>query len=323
MRRLALPSQAAYATADAALTSKGRSFHWARRLLCVSHADRATRLYGFCRRVDDLADDTVSPEVARDQLLAIERSLRDGHSADPLVSDTLRLMQECAIDPAIPIALIRGVMTDLGQVRIATEDDLLRYCYSVAGTVGLMMCAVLDVTDPRAVYHAIDLGIAMQLTNLCRDVRQDALAGRRYLPASLLGAVEPDRLLHPDSADRPVIRETLAALLRCADTYYHSGEAGLAYLPADARNGILVAVRIYRAIGHTVRARSFDYWTARAVVPTHRKAVITAGALIGWHLRRRAVQPFAPHDCGLHQALAGYAGANHGVLRQDGIRYAS
>lgn len=312
---MTVPSHAAYAAADAVLTSKGRSFHWARRLLRPVHADRATRLYGFCRRVDDLADETQSPEAARDALMAMERSLQYGVSSDPLVSDTIMLLQECAIDPAIPIALIRGVMSDLDQVRIATEGDLLRYCYSVAGTVGLMMSAALDMTDPRAAHHAIDLGIAMQLTNLCRDVRQDALAGRRYLPASLLGAFEPNRLIQPPSADRPLVRKTLETLLNLADAYYRSGEAGLAYLPHDARNGILAAVRIYRAIGHTLRARSYDYWTGRAVVPMGRKALITAGALIVWHLRHRVKQPFEPHEGSLHRALAGMTGANQEITR--------
>lgn len=312
------PSHAAYAAADEVLKSKGRSFHWARRLLSPVHADRATRLYGFCRRVDDLADETQSPEAARDTLLAMERALQYGTSSDPLMSDTIMLLQECAIDPAIPIALIHGVMSDLEQVRIATESDLLRYCYSVAGTVGLMMSAALDVTDPRAAHHAIDLGIAMQLTNVCRDVGQDALANRRYLPASLLGEVEPDRLIQPLPVDQPIVGMTLEWLLALADAYYRSGEAGLAFLPGNARSSILVAVRVYQAIGHTLRARSYNYWTARAFVPTGRKALITVGALVGWRLRHRVMQPFEPHEGSLHRALAGMTGAN-----QEGVHHGS
>jgi phytoene synthase len=315
---MTMSSTAVYAAADAILSAKGRSFHWARRLLAPVHAERATRLYGFCRRVDDLADDAHSPEQARDSLLAIELSLLSGVSADPMVADTILLFRECAIDPAIPVALIRGVMSDLDNVEIATEAELLRYCYRVAGTVGLMMSAALDVRDPRALHHAIDLGIAMQLTNLCRDVQQDALAGRRYLPASLLGAFQPNRLIRPSSEDLPIVAKTMETLLDLADTYYRSGEAGLAFLPANARSAILVAVRVYQAIGQTLRARSFDYWTARAVVPMGQKALITARALTSWHVRHMVVRPIETHEGRLHWALAGMAGAN-----EQGVHHAS
>lgn len=315
---MTLPSPVVYAAADAMLSSKGRSFHWARRLLTPVHAERATRLYGFCRRVDDLADETQSPERSRDCLLAIEHSLLAGVSSDPMVADTIVLFQECAIDPAIPVALIRGVMSDLEDVRIATEADLLRYCYRVAGTVGLMMSAALDVRDPRAMHHAIDLGIAMQLTNLCRDVQQDALRGRRYLPASLLGSFDPSRLIRPSSEDLPIVAQTIETLLDLADSYYRSGEAGLAFLPANARSAILVAVRVYQTIGQTLRARSFDYWTARAVVPMGQKAVITARALMSWHIRHLVGRPIEIHEGRLHRALAGMTGAN-----QQGVHHAS
>ncbi len=307
---MTLPSHAAYAAADAVLASKGRSFHWARRLLSPVHADRATRLYGFCRLVDDLADEAQSAELARHSLLTIAHALQSGISNDPLVADTILLLRECAIDPAIPVALIHGVMSDLSDVRIATMADLLRYCYRVAGTVGLMMSAALDVSDPRALHHAIDLGIAMQLTNLCRDVQQDALAGRRYLPASLLGAFEPGRLIRPSSEDRPIVSATMETLLDLADTYYRSGEAGLPFLPANARSAILVAVRVYQAIGHRLRARSFDYWTVRAAVPVGRKVVITAGALLAWHVRHLVARPLEIHEGSLHWALTGMTGAN-------------
>lgn len=305
------PSRAAYAAADAVLSSKGRSFHWARRLLRPVHAERATRLYGFCRRVDDLADEAQSPELARASLHAIERSLQSGISNDPLVSDTLMLLQECEIDPAIPISLIHGVMSDLDEVQVTTVPDLLRYCYRVAGTVGLMMSAALDVHDVKASHHAIDLGIAMQLTNLCRDVQQDALAGRRYLPASLVGALEPNRLIRPSAEDRLIVSKTIETLLDLADIYYRSGEAGLGFLPANARSAMLVAVRVYQAIGHKLRARSFDYWTARVVVPTRDKAVISAQALLSWHVRHVIARPIGMHQQSLHVALAGLAGANH------------
>jgi phytoene synthase len=127
--------------------------------------------------------------------------------------------------------------------------------------------------------HAIDLGIAMQLTNICRDVRDDALLGRRYLPASLVGALEPAELVDPTAAVRAKVIPALRALLDTADHHYASGERGLQYLPGGARAGILVAARTYRAIGTVLRDRDFDCWSSRAQVGSARKALITVHTL--------------------------------------------
>jgi phytoene synthase len=185
------------AAAEATLARQGRSFHWARRLLGATHADRATRLYAFCRRLDDLVDEASSPEEARVALAAADRAIADGRSDDPVVSDGLALMRECGIEPDIVRELIAGMASDAETVRMVDEAELLRYCYRAAGTVGLMMCRVLDAPEPAAAAHAVDLGIAMQLTNLCRDVAADARMGRRYLPASLVGDIAPPDLIEP------------------------------------------------------------------------------------------------------------------------------
>ncbi len=302
-------ASAAYVAANDLLAAKGRTFHWARRLLGSTHADRATRLYGFCRRVDDLADEAQSPEAARMALACLGKTLRAGASQEPLTVDTIRLLQDCRIDPAIPADLIRGVMGDLDHVRMADEAELLRYCYRVAGTVGLMMCAVLDVRDTRAWPHAIDLGVAMQLTNLCRDVREDALAGRRYLPASLVGDLDPAQIACPAVACRPILCRGVGILLDMADRYYRSGEDGLVYLSPGARSGILVALRTYRSIGWQLRRRGCDYWTSRVVVPAAGKAAITIGALASIPFRPSLRGGRSrPHDPALHLALSAVLG---------------
>ena len=272
---------AAYAAADQLLARHGRSFHWARRLLGTRHAERATRLYGFCRRIDDLADDAASPAAAHAALDTVRRALDTGRSDDAEVRDMLQLMDSCHIDASIPLELIRGVRSDLGDVRFADMDELLRYCYRVAGTVGLMMTAALDVTEPEALPHAIDLGIAMQLTNICRDVRDDALLGRRYLPATLVGELAPAALVDPSVAVRATATHALCTLLDLADRFYASGELGLRFLPAGARTGILVAARVYRGIGLVLREREYDCWSSRAMVGNGGKVAITLGALAG------------------------------------------
>ena len=293
----------AYAMAEALLTRHGRSFHWARHLLGAAHARRATILYGFCRRVDDIADGESSGNraTALDELIL---AITTGRSADPQVAQTIELLRVCGVDTDIPLQLIRGVESDLGVVRVSDHQALLRYCYRVAGTVGVMMSAALDANDPAAMPHAIDLGIAMQLTNICRDVSADAREDRRYLPASLVGELDPAQLVFPEPSLRPLVRSAVAELLDLADKYYASGEQGLAYLPTGARAGILVAARVYREIGVKLRRRDYDFWSERVRVPSGRKLTVTASALTAMWRRAHLDHPMRPHDPVLHDMLS-------------------
>jgi len=295
--------------ADQALARQGRSFHWARTFLSPRHGARATRLYGFCRRLDDLADDAGTASDPRDALDRIRTALAKGNSADGGIADGIRLFRECSIPPEIPDALLDGLISDLGPVRMQNPEELLRYAYRVAGTVGLMMCGALDVNQPAARPHAIDLGIAMQLTNICRDVTEDARAGRRYLPANLIGEAEPARLISPDEALQVRIRDTVRHLLDLADQFYASGEAGLSYLPLRARFGILVAARVYRAIGTRLRQGNYSTWKGRAFVSKTRKIRITVGAFCTLPFNRTFWRPL-PHPATLHMALGGLPGVH-------------
>jgi 15-cis-phytoene synthase len=273
----------AYANSDSLLAQRGKSFHWARRLLSATHAERATRLYGFCRRIDDLVDENPSPVDARAALGAVRRALQTGQCDGPFNNaawlDMLALMRDSGIDPTIPLELIQGVESDLDAVRVADMAELLRYSYRVAGTVGQMMTALLDVKTPEAMPHAIHLGIAMQLTNICRDVREDASRGRRYLPATLVGMLEPEALIAPTGATRATAAKAVCTLLDLAENYYASAEHGLHHLPAGARAGILVAARVYREIGVVLRRRDGDCWSSRAMVSAAGKTIVTLRAL--------------------------------------------
>ena len=298
----------AFARADITLAQKGRTFHGARRLMGVVHASRATRLYSFCRLIDDLADEASSPEAGRVALLVVAADVARGESTHLVVQDGIDLMHECGIERSVVLELISGVSSDLGVVQIADEDALLRYCYQVAGTVGLMMCKVLDTKNPAAFPHAIDLGIAMQLTNICRDISADAAVGRRYLPATLVGCLEPQALVRPAESLQPDVRKCVEALLDMADQYYRSGELGLSYLPLGARSGILSAARVYRAIGCRLRQRDCAYWLGRTVVPPNRKVLVTMQALVAMPFNSSFWSPSQRHDIRLHRAFSGFFG---------------
>ena len=312
------------ATAEATLANRGRSFHWARYWLGATHAAHATRLYSFCRHLDDLADEAPSAALGRQALddihVAIGKRRAAGTNANAntntntsagtsaMVIDALSLMHECGIEQDVVLELIKGVRSDLEPVLMADETELLRYCYRVAGTVGLMMCKVLGTSDGVAFRHAIDLGIAMQLTNICRDVAEDAAMGRRYLPASLLGEVAPAALVAPAAPLQPRLRSTLAALLALAERYYRSGEQGLRYLPGNARRAVLIAARLYREIGRQLARQHHAFWERRTVVSRSAKLRVTGGAL--WQLASNPHRDACAvgHDATLHIALLGLPG---------------
>jgi phytoene desaturase len=302
-------SSPALQSADRVLSRKGKSFHWARRWMAPAHAARATRLYGFCRYVDDLADEACAGQDPRAALALVAQGIASGASENPIVADAIALMRECRIQPALILTLIDGITSDLDTVRIADEGALLRYCYQAAGTVGAMMCRVLGCDDPAALRHAVDLGIAMQLTNICRDVAADAAAGRRYLPASMIGDLPPQALVDPALSLRPRLQTCIDELLDTADRYYRSGEAGLAHLPLGARCSILVAARVYRAIGTRLRQQGNAYWLGRTVVPQRTKSLVTLRALMSTPLQPGFWVPARHHDAALHGALAAFLGA--------------
>ena len=305
-------------SADLVLARKGKSFHWARRWMAPTHAARATRLYGFCRYVDDLADEVCLDQDPRVALASVAHDIASGVSQNPIVADAIALMRECRIQPALILTLIEGITSDLDTVRIADEDMLIRYCYQAAGTVGAMMSRVLGCDDPAALRHAVDLGIAMQITNICRDVAEDAAAGRRYLPASLVGEMEPQALIDPAEALRPGLRACIGHLLDMADRYYRSGEAGLAHLPVGARCSILVAARTYRAIGTRLRQHDNAYWFGRTVVPRHAKGLVTLQALLSTPLRPGFWVPARQHDDTLHGPLSMFFDADMQLNNRHG-----
>jgi len=289
--------------AEEILAKKGKSFNWAKKLLSEKHGERATRLYAFCRYLDDLADEATSPVQARAALMEVSQSLQTGRTNDPVVADALNLMSDCRIEPQIPQELINGLLTDLDEVELKTVDELLRYCYRVAGTVGLMMSDVLDVKDAAASPFAIDLGIGMQLTNICRDVQEDARMGRRYIPNEIVGKISLDDLINPSAGQQERLRNALYFLLNLADDYYESGQSGLPYLPLRARHGILIAAKVYHAIGLKLRSRDYRYWDGRAVIPKTQKIGITFIALGGTVFDSGFWTKPVTHRPELHRAL--------------------
>jgi 15-cis-phytoene synthase len=274
---------------QATLAQRSKSFRLASWFLPPRVRRDAAIVYAFCRRVDDAADDARSPEQGRHLLDEIRDMLLDRRPPDALVTAyrEVALRRGFGLKPAWD--LLAGVEGDLGQVRFEDDAALLTYCYRVAGTVGLMMCGVLGVMQPAAQARAVQLGIAMQLTNVCRDLREDALLGRVYLPRKRLASaglpsrdMEPAALLSLDDAQRGCVRQATLELLGAADCVYALAAGGYPYIPARPRLAILVAARLYRGIGRRLARAGGDALRGRTVVPPWEKALLIASAAATW-----------------------------------------
>jgi len=285
----------------ASLKRYGTSFHFASRFLSSDQADRAARLYALCREIDDIADRADDLNHARLRLQSIRDELAGKTALDPIAKTVVSFSPKVSTE--VLKELVEGVMLDPLPVLIRAQDELLKYCYQVAGTVGLQMCDIYEVTNVSARYHAIDLGIAMQLTNICRDVCEDAQRGRRYLPSDLVGDIAPENVLSPSKEQAQVIRQALKHLLEEAEIRYQSGIAGLCFLPLQSRTAILIAALSYREIGVKIAVRDFDVWHGRVYTRLIRKGLLAIKAIstILFCKRLRKYQGF--HNSALHHSL--------------------
>jgi phytoene synthase len=253
-----------------------KSFSLASRLLDGTARDDVAVLYAWCRRADDEVD--LVPAAERSERV---RRLYDELDAVyagatlevPLLAEFQSLVNRRGIPKEYPRALLDGMSSDVGSVRIATTDELFVYCYRVAGVVGLMLCHVFGLSDARARENAAHLGIAMQLTNICRDVREDAERDRRYVPADVLSACGRD------ASGPELLRRAVERLLALAERYYRSADAGFHALPFRAALAARAARRVYAAIGDELAARDFDALAGRVSVPLWKKLRLVAGAV--------------------------------------------
>ena len=249
-----------------AIRTGSLSFHAASKLLPRSVRDPALALYAFCRLADDAVDEVADKAPAvlrlRDRL---DRAFA-GHPEDaPADRAFARVIERFDMPRALPEALLEGLAWDATGRRYATLSDLRSYSARVASAVGAMMCVLMRVRDGDALARACDLGVAMQLTNIARDVGEDARAGRLYLPTDWLAdaGMDPEDFLADPTAS-PAVRGMVRRLLAEARRLYHRSEAGIASLPLAARPGILAARHVYDGIGGEVRRADYDSIARRA-----------------------------------------------------------
>lgn len=257
-----------------------KSFFAASLMLPARVRAPATALYAYCRLADDAIDLGRDPQAAMRDLAARLDAIYAGRPADAEADQALAgVVQSHAIPRDLLDALLEGFLWDAQQRRHETLNDVLDYSARVAGTVGAMMALVMGTRDPQALARAGELGCAMQLTNIARDVGEDARNGRLYLPRRWLAEAGVDAeawLAQPRFDER--IAVVVRRLLAEADRLYARAEHGIAALPRDCRPAIRAARLVYAEIGHELLRRGANSVDERVVVTTSRKLALMARA---------------------------------------------
>lgn len=294
--------------------SKGSKSFALASLLFRPHMKRhAHMLYAWCRFCDDVIDgqnlgfqpeETVGPHTPSADDLAWLR----GETAKALAGETVHepafiAFQTMALETNMPeqhpFDLLRGFEMDVDERPYHTLQDTLEYCYHVAGVVGVMMAIVMGVSpdDDETLNRAADLGIAFQLTNICRDIIDDAKIGRIYLPTDWLAEAgvpaTPDALMQPQN--RQAVWSVALRLLAEADRYYRSSGPGVRRLPIRAGFAVMAARGVYRDIGRVVRKNGTKAWDERARTSRRRKIALAGlGCLQGASAKAKAFMPLPP-----------------------------
>ncbi len=280
-----------------------KSFSLAARLFDPATRDAAFFLYGWCRYCDDQVDQ-VGAGIDRSELDSRLEALKDNTAAafsftpqqEPVFIALQYIVHRYGIPSHYALELIEGMAMDVRATQYASLKELLLYCYRVAGTVGLMMAHVMGLRDEAALKHAADLGIAMQLTNIARDIVEDASMGRIYLPALWLAEAK----IAPEKIAAPEHREKLAMLvlrlLHEAERYYRSGDEGLWHLSFRSACAVAAALNVYSEIGALLLQKGARAWDERTYVTGARKVWVVLRGLMSLlrSVPARLFKPWSP-----------------------------
>jgi phytoene synthase len=270
-------TDAVLAASKDSIVKGSKSFRSASRLLDPAVREDAWLLYAWCRRCDDGQDhgfghEELSETEQRRRLKSLYRQTRAALAGEPMNDQTFAAFQRVALRHRLPerwpLDLLDGFAMDVEHREYRTLDDVMAYCWHVAGVVGVMMARVMGVFDAQVLRRAQDLGLAFQLTNISRDVVEDAGIGRVYLPADWLveAGLEPTAEAVADPANRAAVHAVTARLLAVAEPYYDSARVGLRGLPFRSSMAIAAARGVYREIGRKVIRRGPGVWTGRVSV---------------------------------------------------------
>lgn len=287
-----------------------RSFWLIPELIPVPARDDISLLYCMCRRLDDAVDEAPDAPQAGTALARWRDELAGRAEPRPLIAAFLAGVPRTGLPLVCMDHLLDGMAFDLAPVRIADDAELLRYAYRVSAAVGLMLAPLLGVRGVEAEQRVVDLGLALQLSNILLGVRGDARRDRVYLPARRLAAAGlgfDDVLAAPGD---PRLRPVLQGIAGLADHYYRSAALGASYVPLRYRHGVVLLGRAYAELGWRA-ARGKATPDAPAQLPRAIKALRLLELFVtAWHPRTLGLLSAPPHDPALHRAIAGLHGAH-------------
>lgn len=276
--------------ANQSIAVGSKSFAAASRLFDSATRRSAVMLYAWCRHCDDVIDGQqaghdavpVSRAQAEQSLALLEAQTHAVYQGQPLNDPAFAALRDVVDRHDIPrgeaLDLLRGFEMDVTEHRYRTLEDTLQYCYHVAGVVGLMMARVMGAKDAMTLDRACDLGLALQLTNIARDIVDDARVGRCYLPERWLQDKNIPAQHLADPANRPALAELARRLIEHAEPYYQSAQAGLGALPWRSAWAVATAATVYRQIGVKVLAAGSHAWDGRVSTSKGEKiAAVLAG----------------------------------------------
>jgi phytoene synthase len=254
------------------LKKHAKSFYFAGLLLDKQTLHDASVLYAFCRQLDDAADieDMSEKSVKLQQLIT---DYRTDHSQNEINIAFKELKKQYQLNNRFIDDLILGVSSDIQFKQPKDLKELIFYSYQVAGTVGGLMARILGATNEKAWRFAIDLGIGMQLTNISRDIKEDALNNRIYLPQDQLGSdIDATTILNPEHKTK--VYHVTKEVLTTADKYYQSGFSGIYYIPKKNKFSILIAGMLYQSIGNKVLNNNQKFLKQRVYLTMFEKIII-------------------------------------------------
>ena len=260
---------------SADLRKEGKSFYWASFFLPKSYKKNAGTLYSICRYFDDIAD-----KYSEDQTIYLKNSIEEIKTNKN--NKVNIFLKKNEINNLIFIDLIEGLILDQKNIRVQNKEELIKYSYHVAGTVGLMMSKIIGVKHKKASKSAIDLGIGMQLTNIARDVYEDSQIKRIYLPASWIPNIslkDLNNLNKFTSENDEKISNAIHKVITLSEKFYENGFAGLKYIPLSTRLGIFIAANVYRGIGIKIKSNKKKYFRERIYLNSLEKSFITIKSL--------------------------------------------
>ena len=252
------------------LRKYSKSFYFASIFLSKKTYNNCVILYSFCRQIDDIADKKYGDK--KKQLKYILKSLMDIDNPNNKLDKNIKLLiNSKIIEKKCLIEIVQGVLLDTKKkIHLSNEIALINYSYFVAGTVGIMMAKLLSNTHIYGYRYAVDLGIAMQLTNIMRDVIEDAKIGRVYLPKSWIN-IAPKNILNGTIETENLLRKASKKIYRLSEIYYNSAFKGIAFLPFNSRFAILLALNVYRKIGKKIIKNNYSNLIKRETVNTYEK----------------------------------------------------